>query len=73
MVDYVTEQRAKSRGERLRTELLARLGDGPQDAAALLPRLEIADVSLSEVCFQLDRLAEEGRAVAEPGDLYRLA
>lgn len=67
-------ERARERGEGIRAQLLAKLKTGgPQTAADLLPLDEMRDVSLSEVAFQLDRLAEEGRAVGEPGGSYRLA
>ena len=72
-MDQEMAQRATARGERLRAELLRRLRSGPQPAAALLPQIEIADVTLSEVAFQLDRLAEEGLTVGEQGGPYRLA
>ncbi|HEX3241124.1 MAG TPA: hypothetical protein VHR18_13440 [Solirubrobacterales bacterium] len=67
------ERRARARGEGIRDELLARLEDGPQTAAALLPQIGVSDVSLSEVAFQLDRLADERRTVGEQGAEYRLA
>jgi hypothetical protein len=67
-------ERARERGEGIRAQLLAKLkAGGPQTAADLLPQIERRDVSMSEVAFQLVRLAEEGRAVGEPGGAYRLA
>jgi hypothetical protein len=67
------ELRAQARGEALRDELLARLeASGPQDATELLPQVEIPNVSLSEIAFQLDRLVAEGQAVGEEGKPYRL-
>jgi hypothetical protein len=66
------EDHARARGEGLRAELLAKLRtDGPQSAAELDPKLP-SDVSLSEVAFQLDRLAVEGQTVGEVGGVYRL-
>ncbi len=66
--------RARERGEGIRARLLANLkAGGPKTAADLLPLIDTPDVSLSEVAFQLDRLADEGRAVGDPGDAYRLA
>jgi hypothetical protein len=44
--------------------------DGPQGAAELLPAVP-SEVSLSEVAFQLERLAEERRASGEQGGAYR--
>ncbi len=72
-MDQEMARRATARGEQLRAELLTRLRSGPQPAAALLSQLEVSDVTLSEVAFQLDRLAEEGRTVGEQGGPYRLA
>lgn len=67
-------ERARERGEGIRAQLLAKLeADGPRTAADLLPQIERRDVPLSEVAFQLGRLAEEGRVVGEPGGAYRLA
>lgn len=67
------ELEAQARGKALRTELLALLETGgPQDATELLPQVETANASLSEIAFQLDRLAEEGRVVGEEGEPYRL-
>lgn len=72
MVDEGAARRATLRGEQLRAELLAHLRSGPQTAVALLPQLEVPGVSLSEVSFQLTRLAEEGRTAGERGRPYRL-
>jgi hypothetical protein len=72
-MDQEMARHAKARGEQLRAELLRRLRSGPQPAAALLPQLEAPGVTLSEVAFQLDRLAGEGRTVGEQGGPYRLA
>jgi hypothetical protein len=66
------EQRATERGERVRAELLALLRQGPAMPADLLPQLDTGGVSLSEVAFQLDRLAVEGRAVGGDGEAYQL-
>ena len=67
------EDRARARGEIIRAELLAKLRTGgPQAAADLQPQLP-RDVSLSEIAFQLDRLADEGQTVGEVGGVYRLA
>jgi hypothetical protein len=67
-------ERARERGEGIRAQLLAKLeADGPRAAADLLPLTDPRDVSLSEVAFQLGRLVEEGRAVGEPGGVYRAA
>lgn len=66
-------QRAQARGEGLRIEIKARLRDGgAQSAADLLPHM-LEDVSLAEVAFQLERLAEEGEATGEVGGSYSLA
>jgi hypothetical protein len=74
MADAEDQQRARERGERIRGELLARLANGAQKPADLLPRLDTQDVSLSEVAFQLDRLAVEGEVVGgKDGQPYRLA
>lgn len=67
------EREATARGEGIRSELLGQLREGPQTAAALLPQVTTAEVSVSEVAFQLDRLAGEGRVVGEVGGPYRLA
>ena len=65
------EGRARARGERIRAELLPKLRtNGPQSAADLHPQFP-ADVSLSEIAFQLDRLADEGQTVGEVGGVYR--
>jgi hypothetical protein len=67
------DQRATARGEGIRADLAAKLrASGPQTAAQLQPQMA-ADVSLSEVAFQLGRLAEDGRAVGSEGKDYRLA
>lgn len=67
-------EQATLRGERLRSELVQRLKkDGPRSAVELLPQVDTPNVSLSEVAFQLDRLAGEGRTVGEQGGPYRLA
>lgn len=73
MADAEEQRRATARGERIRAELVTHLGDGPAGAADLLPQIETPDVSISEVAFQLVRLAEEGRAVGEQGESFRLA
>lgn len=65
------EDRARARGEGIRTDLLAKLRTrGPQTAADLHPQLD-GDVSLSEVAFQLGRLAEERKTDGEIGGIYR--
>lgn len=68
------DDRARARGVDIRAELLTKLrtGGGKQSAADLHPQLP-HDVSLSEVAFQLDRLADEGQTVGEFGGVYRLA
>lgn len=67
------DDRARERGQTIRATLAAKLGEsGPQSAADLHPQLP-ADVSLSEVAFQLDRLAEENEAAGKVGGVYRLA
>lgn len=69
--DYESRERATARGERIRAVLLAKLHeDGPATATALA-RFMPPEISLSEVAFQLDRLAEEGKAVGEQGSEYR--
>lgn len=74
MADAEDQERARERGEAIRAELLAQLrAGGPQAASDLLPRLGTANVSLSEVAFQLDRLADEGDVVGSQGERYRLA
>lgn len=66
------EQLAQARGESVRVELLAKLRTGgPQSAADLYPQVA-GHVSLSEVAFQLERLADEKRAAGEPGGVYSL-
>jgi hypothetical protein len=66
------EHRAKARGESIRAELVAKLrASGPQSAADLHAQVA-AHVSLSEVAFQLDRLAGEDRAAGEVGGVYSL-
>ena len=65
-------RKAQARGEGIREELMALLRGGPAGAADLLPLIEVPDVSLSEVAFQLDRLAEEGETVGKQGDTYQL-
>jgi hypothetical protein len=67
------QNRATKRGEDIRAALRAKLReDGPKSAADLHSHLR-PDVSLSEVAFQLDRLADEGTAVGKVGSAYRLA
>ncbi|HKO38870.1 MAG TPA: hypothetical protein VJU14_10925 [Solirubrobacterales bacterium] len=66
-------EQAQARGEGIRAELLAQLrADGPKAAPDLLPRIRTANVSLSEVTFQLDRLVDEGEVVGRQGEDYRL-
>jgi hypothetical protein len=66
-------QQAQARGESLRGEIKTRLrSEGARSAADLLPHLP-KDVSLAEVAFQLERLAEEGETVGETGGPYSLA
>lgn len=63
-------EEAAARGQRIRDDLLQRLRtDGPQAAADLHPEMD-REVSLSEVAFQLNRLAEEGRIAGEVGGVY---
>jgi hypothetical protein len=67
------EEKATERGERIRAELTERLTTGgEQTGAALLPQVEAASVSLSEIAFQLQRLAEEGKVVGAIGGVYRI-
>jgi hypothetical protein len=67
------QERARERGECIRAELTAMLRTGgAQSAADLRPHFP-ADVSLSEISFQLDRLADEGETVGEVGGAYLLA
>jgi hypothetical protein len=67
------KQQAQARGEGLRAQIKTRLGnEGARSAVDLLPHMP-KDVSLAEVAFQLERLAEEGEAVGEAGDPYSLA
>jgi hypothetical protein len=63
---------ARTRGERIRAELIEKLIDGPQEAAALYPQID-GDASLEEIVFQLERLSEEGRAVGESEGAYKLS
>ena len=68
------EDQARARGESIRAELLTQLkAGGSQEAAGLLPQIETPAVSVSEVAFQLDRLADEGEVVGRQGECYRLA
>lgn len=72
MASAENQNRATARGESIRAELLAKLRTGgPQSAADLHPEFR-PDVSLSEVAFQLDRLADEDTTVGEVGSVYRL-
>jgi len=71
-MDGETQQRARQRGEGIRAELLTLLDAGPQTPADLLPQVGTQAVSLSEVRFQLDRLADEGRTVRGDDGQYRL-
>lgn len=67
------QAKAAARGTGIREEIRARLrGEGPQEAADLLPHLP-GDVTLSEVAFQLVRMSEEGDAEGAVGGPYRLA
>jgi len=72
-MDGETQQRAKQRGEGIRAELLTLLDVGPQTPADLLPQLEMQAVSLSEVTFQLERLAEEGQTARNSDGRYQLS
>lgn len=66
------QERATARGTRIRAALTASLREtGPQSAADLHPQMP-ADVSLSEVAFQLCRLTDEKQTVGEPGGVYSL-
>lgn len=66
------QNRATARGEGIRAELKAKLRTGgPQSAADLHPEFR-PDVSLSEVAFQLDRLADEGTTAGKVGGVYSL-
>lgn len=72
MASAEDQERATARGEGIRAALLAKLReDGPQSAADLHPHLP-ADVSLSEVAFQLCRLSDERKTLGTPGGVYRL-
>lgn len=62
---------ARERGENLRAELIAMLREGPKTATELIPR-KPEDVSASEIAFQLERLAEDGRVVGADNGPYRL-
>lgn len=63
---------ARARGTKIREDLIALLRrGGPQPATMLYAQIE-GDVSLSEVAFQLERLAEEGQADGEPDGIYQL-
>lgn len=68
--DHESRERATARGEHIRAVLLAKLiEDGPATAEELfeyMPR----EISLSEVVFQLERLAEEGGAAGSQGGEY---
>jgi len=66
------EQQARLRGERIRAELMARLRPEEGQTAADLLAYMPPGVSLAEVTFQLERLAEEGEAVSENGGSYQL-
>jgi predicted transcriptional regulator len=72
MASAEDQARATARGEQVRADLLAKLEDGPQSAADLHPHTA-ADVSLSEVAFQLTRLTDERKTLGTPGGVYRLA
>lgn len=60
------------RAVEIRAELLSLLHNGPAVAADLLPAIKTEGVDLSEVEFQLSRLAEERKAVDQGGGVYRL-
>lgn len=65
------QETATTRGKQIRSQLVEALkADGPQTAVALLPRIQMPDISLSEVAFQLQRLCEEGKASGAVGDTY---
>jgi hypothetical protein len=67
------QEEAAERGKAIRSELTETLAkDGPQTASALLPQIETPGISLPEVAFQLQRLAEEGKADGEVGGAYHL-
>ena len=66
-------EEAAARGKAIRSELTEKLAKGgPQTASALLPQMDTPDISLAEVAFQLQRLAEEGGADGEVGGTYHL-
>jgi hypothetical protein len=62
---------ARERGENLRAELIAMLREGPKTVTELIPR-KPEGVSTSEIAFQLERLAEDGRVVGGEDGPYRL-
>lgn len=62
---------AVERGERIRATLRKSLKrGGPKTAAELYPDVGDKGVSLSEVVFQLERLADEGLVAGERGKTY---
>jgi hypothetical protein len=66
------QKRARERSERVRSELTAKLRTGgPQSAADPHSQMP-GDIALSQVAFQLYRLANEGETVGE-GGVFRLA
>lgn len=67
------QEEAAARGKAIRSKLTERLAKGgPQTAGALLPQLETPGISLAEVAFQLQRLAEEDKVDGEIGGAYHL-
>jgi hypothetical protein len=65
-------QRVNERAQGIRSELLDLLQAGPALSNDLLPTIQTAGVTESEVDFQLGRLTEEGKTFGRPGDPYRL-
>lgn len=69
--DYESRRRAAARGQRIRAVLLAKLREDGPASAATLAKFMPPEVSLTEVAFQLGRLAEVGTVAGEPGGEYR--
>lgn len=66
--------RAAARGERVRTEIAhaLKLARGPTSAKEMRDLID-RDVHVTEIVFQLDRMAGEGRAVEQGKGRYTLA
>ena len=65
------DRAARERGETIRAKLREQLQSGPRTAAELLPDIDVENLSLSEVEFQLGRLEDAGDVIDEAG-VYRL-